>query len=91
MLASESARTFEAMRSELLRTFPGQYALVCGRRLMGVYVSVDAAMAAASKLFEDEQLAPGTPLLISEIAARSSIRVMATPYKRPKPAVVPAP
>jgi hypothetical protein len=83
MLASESARTFEAMKDDLLRSFPGQFALVCGRRLMGVFVSADEAMTAASKLFEIDELPQGTPILISEIAARSSIRVLATPYKRP--------
>jgi hypothetical protein len=88
MLASESARTFEAMKNDLLRSFPGQFALVCGRRLMGVFVSPDEAMTAASKLFEANDLPPGTPILISEIAARSSIRVLATPYKR---VVAPAP
>lgn len=82
MLASDAARTFESMKEELLRTFPGQYALVCGERLMGVYRHVDEAMVAASQLFDDDALAPGTPILISEIAARVSVRVLATPYKR---------
>jgi hypothetical protein len=90
MLASESARTFEAMKDDLLRSFPGQFALVCGRRLMGVFVSPDEAMTAASKLFEANDLPPGTPILISEIAARSSIRVLATPYRRPPAPVTPA-
>ncbi len=82
MLASEAARTFEAMKAELIRTFPGQFALVCGKRLVGVFVHVDEAMAAVSRLFEDDDLAPGTPILITEIAVRSSVRVFATPYKR---------
>jgi hypothetical protein len=82
MFASESARTFEAMKDDLLRSFPGQYALVCGHRLMGVYRSVDDAMGAASKVFDDADLPPGTPILISEIAVRASVRVLATPYKR---------
>jgi hypothetical protein len=82
MFASESARTFEAMKDELLRSFPGQYALVCGHRLMGVYRSAEEAMGAASKLFEDDELPPGTPILISEIAERTSVRVLATPYRR---------
>jgi len=86
MLASESARTFEAMKDELLRSFPGQYALVCGPRLMGVFRSVDEAMGAASRLFEHDDLPAGTPVLISEIAARASVRVLATPYKRTAPA-----
>ena len=88
MLASESARTYEAMKEELLKTFPGQYALVCGQRLAGVFRSADDAMAAAAKLFDQNELPQGTPILITEIAARSSMRVLATPYRRtPAPAV----
>jgi hypothetical protein len=70
------------MKDDLLRSFPGQFALVCGRCLMGVYPNVDAAMVAASRAFDTDYLPPGTPILISEIAARASVRVMATPYKR---------
>jgi hypothetical protein len=82
MLASESARTFEAMKEELIRSFPGQFALVCGQRLVGVYARVDEAMGTASRLFDDDDLPPGTPILISEIALRASVRVLATPYRR---------
>ncbi|HVZ72621.1 MAG TPA: hypothetical protein VHJ20_09620 [Polyangia bacterium] len=87
MLASESARTFEAMKAQLIRSFPGQYALVCGRRLVGVYASPDDAMMAASRLFESNDLPQGTPILISEIAVQASIRVLATPYRRATPAL----
>jgi hypothetical protein len=86
MLASESARTFEAMKDELIRSFPGQFALVCGARLVGVYSKVDEAMGAAGRLFDDDSLPQGTPILISEIALRASVRVLATPYKRTPPA-----
>ena len=82
MLTSEAARTFEAMKDDLLRAFPGQYALICGQRLMGVYAAVDDALLAASRAFEENALPPGTPILISEIAARASVRVMATPYRK---------
>ena len=39
-------------------------------------------MGAASKLFDDDELPAGTPILVSEIALRASVRVLATPYKR---------
>jgi hypothetical protein len=90
MLASEAARTFEAMKGTLIRTFPGQYALVCGRRLMGVFKHVDEAMGACSRLFDDDELEPGTPILISEIALQVSVRVYATPIKRTKGKGTPA-
>jgi hypothetical protein len=86
MLASESARTFEAMKEELLRSFLGQYALVCGRRLMGVFRTADEAMSAAAKLFDQQDVPAGTPILITEIAVRASMRVLATPYRSVKPA-----
>jgi hypothetical protein len=82
MHTSEAARTFEAMKDDLLRSFPGQFALVCGRRLMGVYETVDDALLAASRAFDADDLPPGVPILISEIAARASVRVLATPYRR---------
>jgi hypothetical protein len=46
---SEAARTFELMKADLLRSVPGQFALVCGQRLVGVYPSIDEAMVAMSK------------------------------------------
>ena len=87
MLASDASRTFEAIKEDLLRSFPGQYALVCGQRLVGVFKHVDEAMGACSRLFDDDQLEPGTPILISEIALRVSVRVFATPFRRTAPAV----
>ena len=86
MLASDAARTFEAMKEDLIRSFSGQYALVCGRRLVGVFKHVDDAMGACSRLFDDDALEPGTPILISEIALQVSVRVFATPFKRSVPA-----
>jgi hypothetical protein len=82
MPSSQAARAFDAMKADLLRGFPGQFALVCGPRLMGVYESLDDALAATSRLFDDDDLPPGVPILISEIAARASVRVVATPYRR---------
>jgi len=86
MLTTEAARTFEAMKDDLLRSFPGQFALVCGPRLMGVYRNVDEALLAASCAFDADDLPDGAPILISEIAAagasRAAVRVMATPYRR---------
>jgi hypothetical protein len=89
MFASESARTFEAIKDELIRTFPGQFALVCGQRLIGVYKRADEAMGAASRLFDNDELPAGTPILVSEIALRATVRVMATPYKRRADGVAP--
>jgi hypothetical protein len=85
MFASESARTFEAIKDELIQSFPGQYALVCGQRLVGVYKHADEAMGAAAKLFDNDELPAGTPILVSQIALRATVRVLATPYKRRAP------
>ena len=86
MLASDAARTFEAMKEDLIRSFSGQYALVCGRRLVGVFKHVDDAMGACARIFDDEELEAGTPILISEIALQVSVRVFATPFRRAAPA-----
>jgi hypothetical protein len=82
MQTSESARTFEGMKDDLLRSHPGQFALVCGPRLMGVYPSIDEALAAASQAFDDEEVTAGAPMLITEIAPHASVRVTATPFRR---------
>jgi hypothetical protein len=83
MLAStEESRTFDAMKADLLRKCPGGFALIAGRRLLGVFSSVDDAMVAASEAFDGDTLPPGAPILISEIAERVTVRVMATPQRK---------
>jgi hypothetical protein len=79
---TEETRTFESMKDDLLRTFPGRYAVVCGRRLVGVFDSVDEAVVATSQAFAQQELPAGAPILISEIAEKVTVRVMATPAKR---------
>ena len=86
MASDESGRTlhtvFEAMKDDLIRSFPGQFALVCGRRLVGVYARVDDALLAASRAFEADDLPEGASILIAEIGAQATVRVTATPYRR---------
>ncbi len=79
---TDEARVFESMKEDLLRTHPGRYAVVCGRKLLGVYASVDDALLATCNVFGDGQLPHGAPILISEIARTVSVRVMATPSTR---------
>jgi hypothetical protein len=78
----EEARTFEALKADLLRSSPGGFALVCGRRLLGVFPSIDDALAAASEAFDAETLPPETAILVSEIADPVTVRVMATPQRK---------
>lgn len=90
---SEEARVFESMKDDLLRTAPGRFAVVCGRRLIGVFESIDQALLATSHIFDAGGLAAGAPILISEIAEKVQVRVMATPTARQTsttPAPVPA-
>jgi hypothetical protein len=82
----EEQRTFDAMQSELVRSAPGRFAVVCGPRLLGVFDSVDAALLASSRAFDTMNLPEGAPLLISEIAENVSVRVVARPYTRTAPA-----
>ena len=79
---TDEARTFESMKEDLLRLYPGRYAVVCGRKLLGVYPSVDDALLASCRVFGEGGLPDGAPILISEIARTVSVRVMATPSTR---------
>jgi hypothetical protein len=90
MLAStEEARTFESLKADLMRTSPGQFAAVCGSKLLGVFTSVDDALQAASDAFDADTLPAGAPILITEIAEKVSLRVMATPQQKAKAAKAP--
>ena len=68
LASSEEARTFESLKAELLRSSPGQFAAVCGKKLLGVFASVDEALQAASDAFDADTLPAGAPILITEIA-----------------------
>jgi hypothetical protein len=87
--SSEESRTFESLKAELLRTSPGKFAAVCGNKLLGVFASIDDALNAASEAFDADTLPAGAPILITEIADRASVRVMATPEKKAKAARAP--
>jgi hypothetical protein len=80
--APEEQRAFEAMKAELVKSHPGRFAVVCGRRLLGVYDSVDEALAASSRAFDAGALPESADLFISEIAEPASLRVTARPYPR---------
>ncbi len=89
LASSEEARTFESLKAELLRSSPGQFAAVCGKKLLGVFSSVDDALQAASDAFDADTLPAGAPILITEIAEKVSLRVMATPQQKAKAAASP--
>ena len=73
---------FESLRPDLVRSDPGRFAVVCGEKLLGIFESVDEALSASSRAFDAGQLPEGAPVLISEIAERVSVRVMARPVPR---------
>jgi hypothetical protein len=79
----EEQRVFESMRPDLVRSHPGQFAVVCGHKLLGVFESVDDALLASSVAFDAGGLPEGAAVLISEIAESVSVRVMARPSVRP--------
>ena len=80
--AAGQQRTFEAMQPELVRKHPGRFAVVCASRLLGVYESVDDALLASSRAFDAGGLPDGAPVLITELAERVPLRVLARPYTR---------
>ena len=51
--------------------------------------SVDEALQAASDAFDADTLPAGAPILITEIADKVSVRVMATPQQKAKTALAP--
>lgn len=82
---SEEHKTYESLRPDLIRKYPGKFAVVCGRRLLGVYEGVDDAMLASSRAFDADELPDGAAVLITEIAEPCSLRVMARPYSKNTP------
>jgi hypothetical protein len=92
-VVSDNERVFETLRPELMRSDPGRFAVICRERLLGIYDSVDEALSESSRAFDDGILPDGAPVLISEIAERVSVRVMARPVGRAVklPGMIPAP
>ena len=68
---------FESCKQELLDEHSGKFAIVCGRRLVGVHNSLDLALKAAADAFGEGDLADGAPVLINEIGESPRIRVVA--------------
>jgi hypothetical protein len=79
--------TFERLKGELLRSHPGQFAVLCHDRLVGVYRTVDDAVLAVSRAFDDQALPEAAPVLISELAEPVTVRVTAHAYPRTAPAL----
>ncbi len=77
LTASDETETFDACKTELLASHPGQFALVCGRRLLGVCSSLEDALQQAAVAFDEGRLQDGAPILISEIAEPVRVRVIA--------------
>jgi len=89
---SEELRYFQTLLPDLVRSHPGEFAVVCGRQLVGVFRSVDAALLATSRAFDGQLLPEGTAILINEIAARSSrasVSVTARAVVAPPPGLRP--
>ena len=74
---SDELRFFESIRPDLVRSHPGQFAVVCGRSLIGVFKMVDDALLACSRAFEARMLPEAGAILITEIAEMISVCVSA--------------
>jgi hypothetical protein len=79
LTASDESRFFDSCKPQLLERYAGQFAVVCGRRLIGVHVSLEQALSAAAEAFGDGAFADGAPILISEISEPTRLRVVAEP------------
>jgi hypothetical protein len=82
--------TFETLEPDLVRRYPGQFAVVCGDSLVGVYETVDDALLAVSSAFDERTLPESVPVQISELADPVTVRVTARPYPRETNATAPA-
>lgn len=80
--AHDETRFFDSCKPQLLERYAGQFAVVCGNRLIGVHTSLDQALKAAADAFGDGLLEDGAPILISEISEESRLRVVAEPRSR---------
>ena len=77
--AHDESRFFDSCKPQLLERYAGQFAVVCGRRLIGVHTSLEQALRAAADAFGDGRLEDGAPILISEISEETRLRVVAEP------------
>jgi hypothetical protein len=77
LTATEETAYFDSCKQELLDEHSGKFAVVCGRRLVGVHNSLDLALKAAAVAFGDGALSDGAPVLINEIGEAPRVRVVA--------------
>jgi len=82
--ATEETAYFNSCKQALLDEHSGKFAVVCGRRLVGVHPSLDLALKAAADAFGDGNLCDGAPVLINEIGEAPRVRVVAQ-ARRPIP------
>jgi hypothetical protein len=79
LTARDESRFFDSCKPQLLERYAGQFAVVCGRKLIGVHTSLEQALKAAAEAFGDGLLEDGAPILISEISEDAKLRVIAEP------------
>lgn len=79
--AQEETHFFDTCKHALLERYAGQFAVVCGRRLVGVHTSLDRALKAASDAFSAGCFEDGAPILINEIGEQPRVRVVAQPKR----------
>ncbi len=84
LLAAEETAFFDSCKEDLLDEHTGKFAVVCGRKLVGVHTSLDLALRAAAEAFGDGELAEGTPVLINEIGEAPRVRVVAQAHRPPR-------
>jgi hypothetical protein len=72
-------RFFDVQKPELLERYAGQFAVVCGRKLVGLHASLELALKAAADAFGQGLMEDGAPILISEIGENARLRAVAEP------------
>ncbi len=79
--AIEETAFYDSCKQALLDEHSGKFAVVCGRRLVGVHNSLDLALKAAAVAFGDGDLTDGAPVLINEIGEPPRVRVVAQAHR----------
>jgi hypothetical protein len=77
--ASVETQYFDSCKRDLLDHHAGKFAIVCGRKLLGVHDTLEKALRAAGEAFGEGLLEDGAPILITEIAESAKLRVVAEP------------
>ena len=81
LCTNEASDVFDLGNPALLEQFGGQFAVMCGKLLLGVCPSLDEALQTVTEAFSDGLVEEGVPISIREIGASPGVSVVAQPAR----------